>query len=107
MKASLVKMVERAKTTEIVTFVYAMLNILELIVSSVRKIFSFLLNAFYKYYQITVLNKLYCVLINNRAAQLVACGPHSARDAVLCGPQGLFARVISSWKGLLSIISGK
>ena len=25
-----------------------------------------------------------------------------AREAVLCGPQGLFARLISSWKGLLS-----
>ena len=26
-----------------------------------------------------------------------------AREAVLCGPQGLFARLISSWKGLLGI----
>ena len=25
-----------------------------------------------------------------------------AREAVLCGPQGLFARLISLWKGLLS-----
>ena len=29
--------------------------------------------------------------------------PHSAREAVLCGQRGLFARLISSWKGLLSI----
>ena len=26
-----------------------------------------------------------------------------AHEAVLCGPQGLFARLISSWKGLLRI----
>ena len=26
-----------------------------------------------------------------------------AREAVLCGPQGLFTRLISAWKGLLSI----
>ena len=39
----------------------------------------------------------------SRAAQPVACGPHLAREAILCGPQGLFARLISSLKGLLSI----
>ena len=34
----------------------------------------------------------------------MARGPvHLAHEAVLCGPQGLFARLISSWKGLLSI----
>ena len=58
-------MVESAKTTEIVICVYAIMDILELIVNSVKKIFSFLLNAFYKYYQITVLNKFYSVLIYN------------------------------------------
>ena len=29
--------------------------------------------------------------------------PHLASEAVLCGPQGFFARLISSLKGLLSI----
>ena len=33
----------------------------------------------------------------------MAHGPHLAREAVLCGPQGLFARLIFSWKGLLCI----
>ena len=33
----------------------------------------------------------------------MARGPHLACEAVLCGPQGLFALLISSWKGLLSI----
>ena len=33
----------------------------------------------------------------------MARGPHLAREAVLCGPQGLFAQLISSWKGLLCI----
>ena len=33
----------------------------------------------------------------------MARGPHLAGETVLCGPQGLFARLISSWKGLLSI----
>ena len=33
----------------------------------------------------------------SRAAQPMA------REAVLCGPQGLFAQLIPSWKGLLSI----
>ena len=41
------------------------------------------------------LNKIYLSLAQG--------GPHLAREAVLCGPQGLFARLISSWKGLLSI----
>ena len=35
-----------------------------------------------------------------RAAQPVACRPHLARRAVLCGPQGLFERLIFSWNGL-------
>ena len=35
----------------------------------------------------------------SRAVQLVARGPHLAREAILCGPRGLFARLISSWKG--------
>ena len=39
----------------------------------------------------------------SRAAQPMARGQHLAREAVLCGPQGLFAQLISSWKGLLSI----
>ena len=39
----------------------------------------------------------------HRAAQPVAHGPHLAREAVLRGLQGLFAWMISSWKGLLSI----
>ena len=42
-------------------------------------------------------------ILQYRAAQPVAHGPHLAHDAVLCGPQGLFAWLISSWKGLLSI----
>ena len=33
----------------------------------------------------------------------MARGPHLAHEAVLCGLQGLFARLISSWIGLLSI----
>ena len=37
------------------------------------------------------------------AAQHVVRWPHLPREAVLCGPQSLFARMISSWKGLLSI----
>ena len=41
------------------------------------------------------LDKLY-----SKAAQPVARGPHLAREAILCGPRGLFARLISSWKGL-------
>ena len=36
----------------------------------------------------------------SRAAQPVARGPYLAREAILCGPQGLFVRLISSWKGL-------
>ena len=39
------------------------------------------------------------------AAQPVASGPHLAGEAILCGQQGLFARLISSWKGLP--LSGK
>ena len=39
----------------------------------------------------------------SRAAQPMARRQHLAREAVLCGPQGLFAQLISSWKGLLSI----
>ena len=41
------------------------------------------------------LDKLY-----SKAAQPVARGPHLAREAILCRPRGLFARLISSWKGL-------
>ena len=33
----------------------------------------------------------------------MARGPHLAHEAVLCGPQGLFAWLISSCKGFLSI----
>ena len=42
-------------------------------------------------------------ILQHRAAQPVAGGPHLAHEAVLCGPQDLFARLISSWKGLQSI----
>ena len=35
-----------------------------------------------------------------RAAQPVAYGPQLAREAILCGPRGLFTRLISSLKGL-------
>ena len=42
-------------------------------------------------------------IVYTRAAQPVACGPHLSSEAVLCGPQSLFARSISSWKDLLSI----
>ena len=35
----------------------------------------------------------------SKAAQPVARGPHLAGEAILCGPRGLFARLISSWKG--------
>ena len=38
-------------------------------------------------------------MLSAKAAQLVA------REAILHGPQGLFARLISSWKGLP--LSGK
>ena len=41
------------------------------------------------------LDKLY-----SKAAQLVARGPHLAREAILGGPQRLFAHLISLWKGL-------
>ena len=37
------------------------------------------------------------------AHEAVLCGQHLAREAVLYGPRGLFARLIFSWKGLLSI----
>ena len=36
----------------------------------------------------------------SKAAQPVARGPHLACEAILCGPRGLFARLISLWKGL-------
>ena len=36
----------------------------------------------------------------SRALQPVARRPHLAREAILCGPRGLFARLIFSWKGL-------
>ena len=35
-----------------------------------------------------------------RAAQPVACRSHLAREAVSCGRQGFFARLIFSWQGL-------
>ena len=34
-------------------------------------------------------------------------GPHLPREAVLCGPQGLFTWLISSRKGLYLALSGK
>ena len=36
----------------------------------------------------------------SKAAQPVPRGPHLAREAIFCGPRGLFARLISLWKGL-------
>ena len=41
----------------------------------------------------------------SKAVQPVARRPHLAREAILCNPPGLFARLISSWKGLT--FSGK
>ena len=35
-------------------------------------------------------NVTVCSILYTRAAQPVARGPHLAREAVLCGPQGLF-----------------
>ena len=41
------------------------------------------------------LDKLY-----SKAVQPVARGPDLTHEAILCGPRGLFARLIFSWKGL-------
>ena len=40
------------------------------------------------------------MLVLERAAQTVARRLHLARKAVLCGPEGLYATLISSWKKL-------
>ena len=48
------------------------------------------------------LDKLY-----SKAAQPVARGPHLAREAFLYGQRGLFARLISSWKGAYHFLANK
>ena len=48
------------------------------------------------------LDKLY-----SKAVQPVARGPDLAREAILCGPRGLFARLISSWKKAYHFLANK